>query len=114
MTTKTPVGARCHLSIALLLVAIENSATVPRVLCKFVPLCRQTQPCFPGIFRLGRVRHLATLISVALEPVSIGMRHAAPPSLENEGAEGLVPWEGTLGPEQRNARSLQKGAGDYC
>jgi hypothetical protein len=76
MTTKTTAGRGAVWSIALLLVAIENSAAVPRVLCKLVPLYRQTQPCFPGIFCLGVVRHLATFTSVALKPVSIGLRHA--------------------------------------
>src|SRR4051812_27051491 len=94
MTTKTTAGGGAVWAIALLLVAIENSAAGPRVLCQLFPLFRQTQPCFPGIFCLGVVRHLATFTSVALKSLSIGLRHTAPPSLHNEGAEGLFPRKG--------------------
>lgn len=94
-------------SIALLLVAIENSAAVPRVLCKLVPLYRQTQPCFPGIFCLGVVRHLATFTSVALKPVSIGLRHARllPSTMKERRACSLGTHRGT---EAAECALLQK------
>lgn len=113
MTTKTTAGRGAVWSIALLLVAIENSAAVPRVLCKLVPLYRQTQPCFPGIFCLGVVRHLATFTSVALKPVSIGLRHARllPSTMKERRACSL----GThLETEAAECALASEGAGDYC